>query len=131
MVVVQKILKVLTIGSASLAALIFPVTLFAIQGLGRINLEAVLFVLSLYLFQPVSIVLIFLVSFNRIVTGRSTRAATGVIAFNALFLLVIAALIQAEVYRGDAIIPLIVAVPSFLFLLNRMVGALAAAKQGG
>ena len=129
--VLQKIIRALTLVSAGLAALIFPVTLFAIQGMSRIGFEEVVFMLSIYLVHPVSIVLIFLVSLRKIAPGRPRHRATGFIAFNALYLLVMAALIRAGVFGGDAWLPLVFAVPSFLFLLSARIDVLADTKKGG
>ena len=47
--------------------------LFAIQGLGDMDFEAVVFVVALYLFHPVSLVLIFLASFGKIASGARHR----------------------------------------------------------
>ena len=127
----QKILRTLTLASAGLASLVFPLMLFAIQGLGEIDLEAVVFLVSLYLFHPVSLVLIFLVLFGKIAAGRPTRLATGFIALNAVCQLAVAAIIQAGVIRGDSIIPILIAVPSFLYLLNCCIGALPKPGQAG
>ena len=127
----QKTLRVLTLASAGLAALIFPVTLFALQGMGRIGLEEVALMLSLYLIQPVSIVLIFLVCLEKIAPGRPREMATGFVAFNALCLLVISALISGGVFKGDSLLPFLFAVPSLLFLLNTCIAVLSDAKQGG
>lgn len=113
----------MTLISAGLAALLFPVMLFAIQGLGDMDFEAVVFVLSLYLFHPVSLVLIFLVSFGKIAAGRPTRVATGFIALNAALLLAVAAMIQAGVIRGDSSLPVLIATPALLYLLNHFLGA--------
>ena len=129
--VLQKILWALTLTSAGLAAIIFPVALFAIQGMSRIGFEEVVFILSIYLVHPVSIALIFLVSFRKIAPGRPRRRAIGFIAFNALCLLAMATLIRAGVFGGDAWLPLVFAVPSFLFLLNSYIGVFADTKQGG
>ena len=120
--ILHSVLRALTLVSAGLAALVFPVTLFAIQGIGEINVEAVLFVLSFYLTQPVSIALVFLVSFGKIAKGRWTNVATGIVGLNAALLLAMAVVVQAAVFRGDASVPLMVAVPSILFLLNCVVG---------
>ena len=127
----QKTLRVLTLVSAGLAALIFPVTLFALQGMGRIGLEEVATMLSLYVIQPVSIVLIFLVCLEKIAPGRLRRMATGFVAFNAVCLLAISALIGGGVFKGDSALPIVFAVPSFLFLLNACIPALSGAKQTG
>ena len=127
----QKIIWGLTLVSAGLAALIFPVTLFALQGMGRIGLEEVAFMLVLYLIQPVSIVLIFLVCLGKFASVRLRRMATGIVAFNAVCLLAISALIGGGVLKGDAILPIVFAAPSFLFLLNACIAVLSGAKQQG
>ena len=127
---VRKALSVLTLASAGLAAIVFPMTLFAIQGMSRISFEVVAFILSLYLFHPMSLVLIFLVRFEKIAPGRRTRMATGFVAFNALCLLAIAALIRAGVFSGDAGLPLIFAIPSCLFLLNSFMGVFEELSPG-
>ena len=129
--VVQRVLRALTLASAGLAAIIFPVTLFAIQGMSRIGLEEVLFVLSFYLVHPAAIALIFLVCFKKIAPGRPIRVATGFIGFNALCLLAMSALISASVFRGDSWLPLVFAVPSFLFLLDSYIGVLVHARRSG
>ena len=129
--IARKVLKVLTVMTAGLVALIFPVMLFAIQGLGEIDFEAVVFLLSLYLIHPVSLVLIFLASLGKIAEGRPARLATGFIALNAVCQLAVAAIIQAGVIRGDSIIPILIAVPSFLYLLNYFIGALPKPGQAG
>ncbi len=121
--IAQKVLRVLTLVTAGLAALVFPVMLFAIQGLGEIDVEAVLFLLSFYLTHPVSIALIFLVSFGKIASGRGTNVATGIVGLNVLLLLAIAAIVQAGAFTGDSFVPLVVAVPSILFLLNCYIGS--------
>ena len=118
MLVLQKIIRVLTLASAGLAAIIFPVTLFAVQGMSRIGIEEAAFILSLYLVHPVSIALIFLVCFEKIAPGRRRHLATGCVALNALCLLAMATLISAGVFKGDSWLPLAFAVPSFLYLLN-------------
>ena len=129
--IVQKVLKALTLLSAGLAAVVFPVMLFAIQGLGEIDFEAVVFLVSLYLIHPVSLVLIFLASFDRIGPGRPTHMASGFIALNALWLLAVAAIIQAGAIRGDSSIPILLAVPSFLYLLNYFISAFPKPGQAG
>ena len=129
--IARKVLKVLTVMTAGLVALIFPVMLFAIQGLGEIDFEAVVFLLSLFLIHPVSLVLIFLASLGKIAEGRPARLATGFIALNAVCQLAVAAIIQAGVIRGDSIIPILIAVPSFLYLLNYFIGALPKPGQAG
>ncbi len=131
MKLLQKIIRALTLISTALAALIFPFTLFAMQGMGRIGLEEAVFMLVLYLIHPVSIVLIFLVCLEKIAPGRFRRMATGIVAFNALCLLAISALIGGGVFKGDAALPIVFAVPSFLFLLNACIPVLAGAKQSG
>lgn len=120
---VERILRVLTLVTAGLAALIFPVMLFAIQGFGGFDLELITVLLTLYLLHPASIVLIFLLSFRKIPSGRPATIATSVIALNALFLLATAALIQAGALKGDTGLPALFAVPSLLFLLNSWLGA--------
>ena len=127
----QGVLRALTLACAGLAAVIFPVTLFAIQGMSRIGLEEVVFMLSLYLVHPTSIALIFLVCFKKIAPGRPIRMATGFVGFNALCLLAMSALIRAEVFSGDSWLPLVFAVPSFLFLLDSYIGVLVHARRGG
>lgn len=114
----ERVLRVLTLVTAGLAALIFPVMLFAIQGFGGLDLELIVVLLTLYLFHPASIVLIFLALFRKLPPGRPTRIATAVIALNALLLLATAALIQAGTFNGDTGIPILFAVPSVLFLLD-------------
>ena len=129
--IARKVLKVLTVMTAGLVALIFPVMLFAFQGLGEIDLEAVVFLVSLYLIHPVSLVLIFMASFGKIAEGRPAHLATGFIALNAVCQLAVAAIIQADVIRGDSIIPILIAVPSFLYLLNYCIDALSKPGQAG
>lgn len=129
--VLRKVLRGLTLASAGLAAVIFPVTLFAVQGMSRIGFEEVAFILSLYLVHPVSIALIFLVCFEKIAPGRPRRTATGIVAFNPLCLLAMATLIKAGVFKGDAWLPLVFAVPSLLFLLDSCIRVLSDTKQGG
>lgn len=131
MMILQKILRLLTLATAGLAALVFPFTLFAMQGMSRIGLEEAVFMLVLYLIHPVSIVLIFLVCLEKIAPGRRRRMATGIVAFNASCLLAISALIGAGVYKGDAALPIVFAVPSILFLLNACITATSGAKKGG
>jgi len=121
--VVETVLRVLTLVTAGLAALIFPIMLFAIQGFGGFSFELVTVLLTLYLLHPASIVLIFLASFRKIPAGRPTTIARGVIALNALLLLATAALIAAGAIKGDTEIPLLFAAPSILFLLNSRLGA--------
>ena len=123
MKVLDRTLRILTLATAGLAALIFPVTLFAIQGFGGLDLELITVLLTLYLLHPASIVLIFLLSFRKIPAGRPTAVATSVIALNALSLLATAALIQAGAFKGDMGLPVLFAVPSLLFLLNSRLGA--------
>ncbi len=120
---VEKVLRALTLATAGLAALIFPVTLFALQVVGEFSLELIVFLLTLYLFHPVSIVLIILVWFKKLAPGRPTQIATSVIALNVLLLLAAATLIQGGAFKGDSAIPILFAVPSFLFLLQRSIGA--------
>lgn len=119
----ERVLRVLTLVTAGLAALIFPVMLFAIQGFGRLDLELIVVLVTLYLFHPVSLLLIFLGLFRKLAPGRPTQIATAVIALNALLLLATAALIQAGTFNGDTGIPIVFAVPSILFLLNSWRGA--------
>lgn len=119
----ERVLRVLTLVTAGLAALVFPVMLFAIQGFGGLDLELIVVLLTLYLFHPASIVLIFLALFRKLPPGRPTQIATAVIALNALLLLATAALIQAGAFNGDAGIPVLFAVPSILFLLDSWRGA--------
>ena len=119
----ERVLRVLTLVTAGLAALIFPVMLFAIQGFGRLDLELIVILVTLYLFHPVSLLLIFLALFRKLPPGRPTQIATAVIALNALLLLATAALIQAGTFNGDTGIPIVFAVPSILFLLNSWRGA--------
>ena len=126
----RKVVSGLTLVSAGLAAIIFPITLFAIQGMSRISFEVVALILSFYLFHPMSLVLIFLVRFEKIAPGRRTRMATGFVAFNAFCLLALAALIRAGVFGGDAGLPLIFAIPSFLFLLNSFMGVIEELSPG-
>ncbi len=123
MKLVEKVLRALTLATAGLAALIIPITLFALQGAGEFSFELVVFLLTLYLFHPASIVLIFLASFKKIPPGRRTQVATGVIALNVLLLLATATLIEASTFKGDPEIPILFAVPSILFLLNSSIGA--------
>ena len=123
MKVAEKVLRVLTLVTAGLAALIFPVMLFAIQGFGGFGFELVLVLLTLYLLHPASIVLIFLASFRKIPAGRPAAIARAVIALNALSLLATAAVIQAGIFKGDTVLPILFAVPSILFLLNSQLGA--------
>ncbi len=120
---VERVLRVLTLVTAGLAALIFPVMLFAIQGFGGFSLELVTVLLTLYLLHPASIVLIFQASFRRIPAGRPATIARGVIALTALLLLATAVLIQAGIFKGDTVLPILFAVPSVLFLLNSRLGA--------
>ena len=120
---VERVLRVLTLVTAGLAALIFPVMLFAIQGFGGFSFELVTVLLTLYLLHPASIVLIFLASFRKIPAGRPAAIARAVIALNALSLLATAALIQAGIFNGDTVLPILFAVPSILFLLNSRLGA--------
>ena len=127
----RKVLRVLTLVSAGVAALVFPLMLFAIQGLGDMDFEAVVFVVALYLFHPVSLVLIFLVSFGKIASGRPTHVAAGFIALNALLLLAVAAMIQTGVIRGDAFVPILIAAPALLFLLNEFTGKLPTPELAG
>ena len=70
------------------------------------------------------------VRFEKIAPGRRTRMATGFVAFNALCLLALAALIRAGVFGGDAGLPLIFAIPSFLFLLNSFMGVFEELSPG-
>ena len=123
MKVVETVLRVMTLVTAGLAALIFPVMLFAIQGFGGFGFELALVLLTLYLLHPASIVLIFLASFRKIPAGRPAAIARAVIALNALSLLATAALIQAGIFNGDTGLPILFAVPSILFLLNSWLGA--------
>ena len=116
-------MRVLTLVTAGLAALIFPIMLFAIQGFGGFGFELVTVLLALYLLHPASIVLIFLASFRRMPAGRPATIARGVIALNALLLLATAVLIQAGIFKGDTVLPILFAVPSVLFLLNSWLGA--------
>ncbi len=109
--------------------MIFPLILFGIQGMGRIGFEAVAVFMSIYLVHPVSIVLIFLVCTEKIGPGRGRQMAMGFVAFNALCLLALAALIGGGVFRGDSWLPLVFAVPSLLFLLNSWVRTLSDMKQ--
>ena len=113
----------MTLVTAGLAAIIFPVTLFALQGIGEFSPDVILAMLTLYLFQPASIVLIFLASFRKLPRGRPTQAALGVVSLNVLLLLATAGLIQSGTFKGDAELPVLLAVPSILFLLNSSVGA--------
>ena len=129
--IARKTLRALTLATAGLAALVFPLMLFAIQGLGDMDFEAVVFVLSLYLFHPVSLVLIFLVSFGRIAAGRPTRVATAFIALNAALLLAVAATIQAGAIRGDSSLPVLIAAPALLYLLNHFLGASPTPEPAG
>ena len=131
MEIARKTLRALTLASAGLAALVFPVMLFAIQELGDMDFEALVFVLSLYVFHPVSLVLIFLVSFGRIAAGRPTRVATAFIALNALLLLAVAAMIQSGAIRGDSSLPVLIASPALLYLLNQFLGALPTPGEAG
>lgn len=118
MKVLKRFVRVLTLVSAGLAAIVFPITLFAMQGMSRIGLQEAMLMLGLYLFQPVSIALIFLVSFGRFAQGRSRQVARAFIAFNASFLLAIAALLAAGVFQGTPWLPVVFAVPSLLCLLT-------------
>ena len=120
---VERVLRVLTLLTAGLAALIFPIMLFAIQGFGGFSFELVTILLTLYLLHPASIVLIFLASFSKLPSGRPATIARGVIALNALLLLATAVLIQAGIFKGDTVLPILFAVPSILFLLNSRLGA--------
>ena len=123
MKVVERVLRILTLATAGLAALIFPFMLFAIQGFGGFDLELITVLLTLYLLHPASILLIFLLSFGKIPSGRPATIAASVIALNALLLLATAALIQAGAFKGDTGLPILFAVPSLLFLLNSRLGA--------
>ena len=129
--IVRMVLRVLTLVSAGLATVVFPVMLFAIQGLGEIDFEAVVFLVTLYLIHPASLVLIFLASFGKIAAGRPVHVATGFIGLNALWLLAVAGIIQAGVIRGDSFLPILLAAPSFLYLLSYVVGALPKPEQAG
>lgn len=120
---VETVLRVLTLTAAGLAALIFPILLFAVQGFGGLDFELIWILLTLYLFHPVSIVLIFLVSLRKLRPGRPTHIATSVIALNLLLLLATATLIQAGILKGDTGLPILFAIPSILFLLNSCIGA--------
>ena len=117
--------------TAGLAALIFPITLFGIQGMGRIGVEEVAFILTLYLIHPVSIALILLVCFRKIASGRARRMATGMVTCNALCQLTMAALIGGGIFRGDAWLPLVFGIPSFLFLLNAWIPGFADTNRTG
>lgn len=127
----RKTLRALTPASAGLAALMFPVMLFAIQGLGDMDFEAVVFVLSLYLFHALSLVLIFLVSFGKIAAGRPTCVATGFIALNTALPLAVAAVIQSGVIRGDSSLPVLIGASALLYLLNHFLGAVPTPESAG
>ena len=129
--ILHKVTWVLTLVSAGLAAVIFPITLFGIQGMGRIGFQEVATLLSLYLTQPVSIALIFLVYFEKIAPGRQRCIATGFVAFNAFCLLAMAALIGGGTFGGDFWLPLVFGIPSFLFLLNSCMRGFSDRKQTG
>ena len=128
--IVRKVLSALTLLTASLAAAIFPVMLFAIQGFGRMDLELVVTLVCIYLIHPIAIALILLVSVNRIAKERSRRRATGFIGLNLAVLLVLALSIRAGFIQGDWALPLAFALPSALFLLNRFLGALPGSRRG-
>ena len=121
--VVRKVLHVLTMVSAGLAALVVPLSLFAVQGMNRFGVEAVVFMLSLLVIQPASLVLIFLVGARKIPAGRPQCAVRAFVAFNALFLFAVAALLAMGVFPGDVSLPIILAVPSLLFLVTESVRA--------
>ena len=120
--IVEKTLRVLTLVTAALAALVFPVMLFAIQGFGGPDFELIWTLLTLYLVHPASIVLIFLASFNKLPSGLPMQFATTVIALNVLLLLSTVTLIQADTLQGDPEIAILLAVPSILFLINSSIG---------
>ena len=122
----QKLLRVLTLVTAGLLALIFPVMLLGIQGFGALDFELVLVVVSIYLLHPASLVLIFLKSFGRIAGGPWDNATLAIVRLNAVILLATAGAIQVGIFEGDAVLPVILAVPSMLFLLNRLIGRLKA-----
>ena len=128
--IVRKIVRLLTLVTAGIAALIFPLMLFAIQGFGGADFELIWTVLTLYLFHPVSIALILLASFGKLPAGRPMRIATTVVALNVLLLLATASLIQVGTFKGDTEIPVVIAVPSILFLLNSSLGARRNGRKG-
>ena len=119
---IEKALRILTLATAGLAGLVFPVMLFAIQGFGGLDFEMMWTLLTLYLIHPVSIALIFLASFKKTRSGRATQTATAVIALNAVLLLATGGLLQVGTLKGDPEIALVLAVPSVLFLLNCSIG---------
>ena len=123
---VQKVLKVLTLVTAGLLALIFPLMLLGIQGFGALDFGLVLVVVSIYLLHPASLVLIFLKSFGRLATGPWHGASLAIVRLNAVMLLAMAGAILVGIFEGDAFLPAILAVPSMLFLLNRLIGRLEA-----
>lgn len=123
---VQKVLKVLTLVTAGLLALIFPLMLFAIQGFGSLDFALVLVVVSIYLLHPASLVLIFLKSFGRIASEPWDNATLAIVRLNAVMLLATAGAIQVGIFEGDALLPSVLAIPSILFLLNRLIGNLKA-----
>ena len=57
--------------------------------------------------------------------------ATGFIALNALLLLAVAAMIQTGVITGDAFVPILIAAPALLFLLNEFIGKLPTPELAG
>ena len=85
MKIAQKVLIALTLVSAGIAALLYPVMPFAIRGLGTIDLEAAVFLLTLYLLHPVALMSIFFSPFDKIAAGRFAHVATGFIVLNALW----------------------------------------------
>ena len=122
----QKVLTVLTLATAGFLALIFPLMLFAIQGFGALDFGLVLVVVSIYVLHPASLVLIFLKSFGRIAKGPWHGASLAIVRLNAVMLLAMASAILVGILEGDAFLPAILAVPSVLFLLNRLIGRLKA-----
>lgn len=123
------VLKALLLTSAALAALLFPVMLFGLQGFGGFSLEMAMAVASLYVTHPIAIVLIFLLTLGKIRSRLTARVAAGVVVLNVVLLLAASAMIRIGIYSGDWELPLVIAIPSILFLLHQLIATVTTRAQ--
>ena len=107
--------------SAIVAIVFLPfvlVSLFALQGASTLQ-EGLLFLLIILL-NVVSLVFIIIAGFAQL-SQRTKKLFTFVVGVNVAVLVSLALLLLIGVVRGDFFIPLILSVPSVLFLVANMV----------
>ena len=114
----QTLLRLLPGVLAALYLPTIPMGLFALQGVGSMDFEALVFVLSVCVVHPLTLMGILVASFGSITPKLRTYITSLILVHIALFGSVYI-LISLGLIRGDAFIPLLFSVPSAVFLLSR------------